>query len=105
MVQQLPLVPSIPNYRVSTDLAGTQFILDVRRNERAGAWYLDILSEDETPIMRGIKIVLGVVLGVTNVDPNFPAGSLVAIDTSGKGVDATLDDLGTRVIVVFSADD
>lgn len=105
MPQQLPFVPSIPNYRVSTDLAGTQFILDARWNTRSEAWYLDILVEDETPIVRGVKVVLGALLGVTNVDPAFPAGTFLASDTSGQGLDATLDDLGTRVIVLFFPDD
>lgn len=101
MPQQLPLVPSIPSYRVGTALGGTQYVLDVRWNARDAAWYMDVLAEDETPIRHGIKIVLGALLGRRTIDPAFPAGIMIATDLSGSGVDAGLDDLGTRVIVLF----
>ena len=45
--------------------------------------------------------MLGAFLGRRCVDPRFPAGVMVAVDTSGEGRDAGLDDLGTRVQVLF----
>ncbi len=105
MSVQLPLVGGVPNYRVGTAFGDTQVILDVRWNARDGAWYLDILAEDETPMARGIKIVLGALLGYRSTDPRLPAGALLASDLSGAGADATLDDLGTRVAVYYFAPD
>lgn len=101
MPQLLPLIPSVPNYRVSTTLDGEQYILDVRWNGRDEAWYLDLLAEDETPIRRGMKVVLGVPLGARSVDLAFPDGFLLASDLSGAGREAGLDDLGARVRVYF----
>jgi hypothetical protein len=95
----------IPNYRVGTMLGGVQYVLDVRWNGRAsdgaGAWYLDISTSAGVLIRAGIKIVLGALLGRRSVSPDFPRGVLIAADLSGAGVDATLDDLGTRVVVYF----
>lgn len=101
MIQQLPLRPSIPNYRVGTVLNSTPVLLDVRWNARDAAWYLDMLTEDEDPIAIGCKIVLGVLLGGRSTNPAFPVGVLMAADLSGEGREATLDDLGTRVLVYF----
>lgn len=101
MPQQLPLRPSIPNYRVGTKLGGVSYVLDVRWNGRADAWYLDVLDEGADPIRVGIKLVLGAALGRRCVDPRFPPGILMASDTSGAGVDATLDDMGDRVQVFY----
>lgn len=101
MPQILPLVPSVAAYRVGTQLDGDQFILDVRWNSRADAWFLDILSEAEEPIRMGIKIVLGTLLGRRCVDPRFPNGLLIASDLSNAGREATFDDMGVRVVVFF----
>lgn len=101
MAFDLPLVPSIPNYRMGTTLNGSQYILDVRWNGRDGAWYLDILEQDETPIVNGVKIVLGCYLARRCSHPLFREGVLVAIDTAGTRTDAGIDDLGTRVVVRY----
>ena len=100
--QQLPLVPSTPNYRFATTLDGTSYVFDVRWNARDEAWYLDVYDQNETLIRAGVKIVLGALLGRRSVDPAFPDGLLIATDLSGEGREATFDDLGTRVVVIFT---
>lgn len=105
MPVRLPFEPPetgiIANFRVGTTLREVQYQLDVRWNSRDEAWYMDILTADETPIRMGIKIVLGVLLGRRSVDPAFPLGVLIASDTSGENEEATLNDFGTRVQVLF----
>jgi hypothetical protein len=105
MIQQLPLIPSEPNYRVGTVLDVTPVILDVHWNGRDAAWFMDIMTETEVPIVMGVKIVLGTLLGGRTSSQEFPLGVLVAADLSGEGRDATLDDLGTRVLVYFYTPD
>jgi len=95
----LPLVASIPNYRFSTTIDNITYLIDARWNTRDNAWYLDFLEDDETPIVNGVKIVLGMYLGRWVNHILFNTGVFVATDTSGKGREATLDDLGTRVVV------
>lgn len=101
MPVKLPLEPSLPNYRVGTALAGVQFLLDVRWNDRDSSWYIDVLAEDETPIRSGIKVVLGSALGGRTVAAGFPAGIMIAADLTKSGIEAGLDDLGARVVVNF----
>jgi hypothetical protein len=88
---------------VSTTLDGVDFALDVRWNSREESWYLDINTSDGIAIKQGIKIVLGAKLGVTS-HPLRPTGTFLAVDLSGAGLKPTLDDLGTRVIVLYYSD-
>lgn len=100
MASELPFDCEDPFYRVGITLFDTPYLLDVRWNTRDSAWYFDILDAAEVPIMCGIKIVLGALSLWRCVDPRKPSGMMVAMDLSGKGREATIDDLGTRVIVV-----
>ena len=102
-MQTLPLVPSLPNYRFGTALDGVQYIFDFRWNSRDEAWYMAISSEDGTLIRTGIKVVLGIALGGRVADSDFPTGAFFALDLSNAGVEATLDDLGERVAVVYQS--
>lgn len=109
MIQFLPVIPSVPHYRFSTVLAGDPYILDVRWNDRDEAWRFDLYEIDETLIAPGIKIVLGAALGRTHTHKLFAGGAFFAIDTAAvspeAGVDATLDDFGQRVRLVYLTND
>lgn len=97
----IPLDATDPFYRVGVTLEDIPYILDVRWNGRDGAWYFDLLDVAEDPVRCGIKIVLGAFLGIRSRDPRMFPGTLVAEDTSGESRDATIDDLGTRVVVYY----
>lgn len=106
----IPLVASVPSYRFSTtldsfgdgsEIVPQTYVIDVHWNARDEAWYMDLLASDETPIRHGLKIVLGALIGGRCVDERFPAGCFMAVDLSGEGREATLDDIGTRVVLYF----
>lgn len=98
---QIPVLPSVGSYRFATVIETVAYIFDVRWNTRDQAWYLDVLEVDETPIMRGMKILLGVYLGRRSSHPLFMNGVLVASDMSAQGKEAGFDDLGTRVLLQY----
>lgn len=98
---EIPFSPSVGAYRLTFIIETVQYIFDARWNTRAAAWYMDVLEADETPIALGIKIVLGCLLGRRTNHPLFNNGVLVAIDLSGQEMDATLDDFGTRVAILY----
>lgn len=105
----IPFEPGVPSYRMATVIDGTAYLFDVRWNGRdnidpvtgepIGAWWFDILAENETPIAIGLKVALGAYIGRYIQHPLFREGVLVAVDTEGTKREATLDDLGTRVQV------
>lgn len=101
----VPFEPSIPNYRFSTTLLSQTYVFDVRWNARDDAWYFDILDSANSPILHGVKIVLGALLGGRCVDPRFPAGRFMACDMTDSGTEAKYDDLGVRVLIYFMSYD
>jgi hypothetical protein len=101
-MQILPLSPGLPEYRFSTEIGDDSYVFDVRWNRRDQCWYLDLFEADgETAIFHGVKVVLGANLGRMHRHPLLGRGAFVAVDTSGRSVDATFDDLGTRVLVIY----
>ena len=97
MPQILPLEPSVAFYQFGTTLDQLPCIIDARWNSRDNAWYLDFFDTEEIPIAFGVKAILGVHLGRRLTHEIFRQGVLVAADLSGKGIDATYDDIGQRV--------
>jgi len=99
MPDVLAFVPSSPNQRRTFAIDGAAYHFDARWNAAEGAWYLDILEEDETPIVNGAKLTVGTFLGARSTHPIFNMSAFVAVDTGGRDADPGLDDLGARVEV------
>jgi len=105
MILELPFQPAIPAYRFSTSMAGNVYLFDVRWNARDDAWYFDMSDDQNVPIVSGVKIVLGILLGGRSRDPRFPDGAMFAMDLTGKGEEAKLEDLGIRLVVLHITSD
>jgi hypothetical protein len=102
MAEQIQFVPSVGDYVFTQSLEGVQYGFRARWNARDAAWYFDIADAQQQPIANGIKIVLGCILGQSfSFFEPFTLGNFLAIDTSGEDREATFDDLGTRVVVVY----
>ena len=100
----LNILPSVTPQRFATVLEDRTFIFDLRWNARAAAWFLDVRTEDDVAVRTSIKVVLGM-LGWRTTSTEFPPGVLRAYDTTDDGREATLDDLGTRVVVAYYTPD
>lgn len=100
MPEYLPFIQSDNNYRLQVPLSGVLYLFDVRWNDRDSAWYMDMYEADETPILLGVKLVLGNILGRRSRHLFFVQHLLRVVDTSGSGKDAGFDDLGSRVQVM-----
>lgn len=98
----IPFIPSDNNYTLQVPLGGVVYLFDVRWNARDLAWYFDLRNADQTPIVYGVKIVLGGQLAHWCRDPFFRENVLQVDDTSGAMRDAGYDDLGVRVVVLHT---
>jgi hypothetical protein len=97
----------------STSVDDTEYLFRVYWNPRdedeehglEGAWYFDVSELDGTPggtpVATGVKVVLGVFLARTTRHPLTRRGVLYALDTTGQGREATFDDLGWRVLLLW----
>lgn len=95
-----------PHFELQVTLEDVTYTLELRWNERASAWFMNVLdAEGVTMLQAGLRLVADWMLGSFNVGAQ-PPGAFVARDTSGLGIDPTLEDLGTRVqLLYFSTED
>lgn len=94
MIVEIPL-SSDPAQTFTVQLDRAKYIFSMKFNSRSGVWTLDMsLASTKAVILQSIPILLGVDLLYPY---NLGIGRLIAGDTSSKGLDATADDLGTRV--------
>lgn len=97
----LPFRPSIGRYRFVSVINEIQYIFVVRWNSRDEAWYFDVLEYDETPIVSGVKIVLGTYLARWSNHDLFLQGVIFARSSVVPHEDAKFDTLGTKVTVFY----
>jgi hypothetical protein len=90
-----------PHYDFSSTLEGKLLTLELRWNERSGAWFLALYDDTGAAIFSGRRVVLGADLLGRSSDARLPPGTLIAYDTSGANHDAGRDDLGTRVQLLY----
>ena len=103
----LPTRTDLPRYTFAMELEGTVYVFGLDYNDRDGAWYMSISTEDSTPLVLGRALRLGTLfLGDKLRSPGLPAGDFVLFDSSSGDVDPGLSDLGDRVSLVYlSADE
>ncbi len=99
----IPVEPSVPDQQFTTTLTGIVYDIRVRWNTRDESWYMDVRDKAGVAIQLGIRLVLGSTLGLASGNPLRPEGRFILIDTSGENREATLDDLGTRVVLQFES--
>ena len=101
MPQRVPLRTGVPSFRQRTSLDGVTFELEVAWNERESAWYIAVADADGVAIRSGRRMVLNTPLLLSVADARRPGGELYLIDLDGTGVEAALEDLGVRVVLMY----
>lgn len=92
-----------PFYSQITDFDGIDFLLEFRYNQREDAWYFDISLADETKLVSGIKVEIGVDLLKRYADVRLPIGTLLAVESGNDDSTPGLLELGigSRVTLVY----
>src|SRR5579859_5325596 len=99
----LPLLTdeAVPHYTFECELDGVTYSFDLAWNDRDGAWYMQIGDAQENLLVGSMRVVLGKIFAGRVQNPALPPGILVAKDTSGAEADPGLEDLGSRVQIVY----
>lgn len=96
----IPFLPSETNYVLAVPIDDTQVLFDIRWNSRDAAWYFDMYESNDNPIAINVKVVLGIPLGRRSQHSFFQNHMLLAVDTTGSGLEPGFDELGARVNIV-----
>lgn len=109
MPVDIPVQPSLDNYRERVLLDGKLFDLEFYWNERDAAWYLTIYESSQPfnadgsrdPLLSSIKVVLNYGLLTQFADRRRPLGELIAVDTEGSFENPGRRELGRRVLLRY----
>lgn len=97
--KNIPIQANIPAQSFSIVLNGVGYNMSAKWNSRAGFWTLDIADEDGAIIISNIALKAGLDL----LYPfNLGIGGLYVYDVSETGKEATLNNIGTEVILVYT---
>lgn len=97
----LPLESNLPDYQFTTILDGVEVGFRLRWNDRASAWYMGIFDAAGDLIIDSVQLSLNRFIGIGICNDGFPPGVFFVFDNSGSNVEATLEDLGDRVLVGY----
>jgi hypothetical protein len=95
----IPCRPDLTFYQMQVVLDGVTYTLVFRWNDRESSWYMDILSENEDPIVTSIKVVIGTYLGWRS--RLGPPGRFLTFDTTNLDKAPDQADLGDRVQLYY----
>jgi hypothetical protein len=97
----IPTRTDSEHYEEQVELDGVVYGLKFAWNHRASGWFLSLAKQDGTPILSGLRIVADWPLLHYCSHPDKPGGNLMAMDTSGAGLDPGLTELGSRVLLMY----
>jgi len=103
MIFEIPTDATAADFRISTQLDGSTYLLDLTWVSRADAWFLWLYLQTDTtpvPIVQGQRLSCGYPLLIGVTAAGRPPGELFALDLNGQG-DAGRDDLGGRVKLFY----
>ena len=100
--KNIPIQAGAPAQSFSIVLNDVGYNMSAKWNSRAEFWTLDIADEDGTVILSNIALRAGLDL----LAPfNLGMGSLHVYDVSETGKEATLNNIGTDVVLVYMEPD
>lgn len=97
----IPTRTDIEDYEIEVELSAVSFLLRFTWNYREEFWYLTISDVDGNVVAGNVKLVISKPLLLEVPGTDKPDGNLIAIDTSGADLEAGLNDLGERVLLMW----
>ena len=101
MTVQIPTNFGLLNWRQVVELDGISFALGFIINRRDGFWRMSI-DLNGTTLLSSVKLVQAADLLVANKhDLRLPQGILRMVDSDGQNAEATENNFGDRVVLVY----
>lgn len=96
----IDVLPGVPDQDLTVQLDELSFDLRLLWNARAGRWTLD-LSDGEGALFRGHVLSEGWPVLRRYQHHRAPLGELLVLDSTGRGEEPGLEDLGARHLLCY----
>lgn len=94
---EIPIESGVPSQTFKVDLEGDTYNFRIIYNTRVGVWTFDLSNEDGESLADGVTMVMGTDL----IDQyNLNIGALIMAEEGITRLDAGVDDLGERVLLI-----
>jgi hypothetical protein len=100
MADIIPLTND-PSATFNISLNNVNYNFQTKYNYRFGYWTFDMYQE-ERPVALGIAMVLSASL-LKPYPEKVDIGTMLMVDTGETRIDATLEDLGTRILMQYAS--
>jgi hypothetical protein len=93
--------PTGPSWQATVALDRRSYRIAGRWNGEAGAWFFDLATIDNVPLMTGAKIVQGVLIGARLADNRLPPGYFVVVGNDACGCTPGRDDMAENARLIY----
>ena len=102
MPVEIPIQLNVSSQTFDIALNGVSYSMNAKWNSRSGFWTLDIIDEDQNNLLLGLCLKLGARL----LEPfNLDIGDFFMVDDTGKGIEASLSNIGVSTHLVYYTPD
>ena len=98
----LPIHSDFPSYSFKIELSSILYTLSFSFNFRTEYWVMDIQDTSGSVIQAGIPVLVKQDLLGRFADSRLPPGDLLAINLETENVEATRDNFGTSVVLLYN---
>lgn len=98
----IPVRSDFAAYDFQIDLEGIVYTLDFGFNQRSERWYMSIYDQAKENLLIGdIPILINIPLHDQYIDERLPPGRFIAINETGKNEQATIDNFGSDIKLLY----
>lgn len=94
-----------PFYDLIATLSGVEYRFELQWNVNNEYWGISLYTSDNTPIFQGRKITTNSNVFAYCSSPLLPPGKLYAVDTSESTAEPEYEDLGVRILLIYTEDE
>ena len=99
---EVPTTSIHERYKQQVELESENFIMRIRYNKRAQAWFVDLFDTDNNAIVFGRRAVIDWPIYQQFRHLATPNGFTKFVDTTNTKVEAGRNELGTRVVMLYT---
>ncbi len=101
-ILQLPISSTNANYRFRTRIEGIDYTFRFRYGSREDSWFMDIRSSEDTLILAGIRVVVGVDLTQSFKHLDIPQGPILAENLENSFQEPNRNNFGSEVLMIYA---